>query len=52
MITGTSYQIPGGNFQQLGNYMFSVRANNAIGFSEDSDISFTGELVIVVYDIV
>ena len=47
VINGTNYQIPGSNFQQLGNYLFSVRANNAVGLSEDSNISFISELVIV-----
>ena len=45
MITGTAYQIPVNNFQQLGNYMFSLRANNRVGLSDDSEISFIGELV-------
>ena len=43
MITGTTYQIPVNNFQQLGNYTFSVRANNRAGLSDDSEISFTGK---------
>ena len=45
MLTGTTYQIPVNNFQQLGNYTFSVRAKNRVGLSDDSEINFTGELV-------